>query len=74
VVAWLAQIPSTDSGYGFLADMRLAVAGRVLAGTLAWVVIREIAGLLAMFGIGGVVAIVAIASQRRFWPPAEVRA
>ena len=66
-VAWAAQIPSTATGYGFLPDMALGLAGSVLAGALAWAVIFAHAGMLAMFVIGFVGAVITIAAQRGLW-------
>jgi uncharacterized membrane protein YeaQ/YmgE (transglycosylase-associated protein family) len=66
MVAWLAQIPSTTRGYGFVPDMGLGVAGSVLTGMLLWAVSAG-AGMLAMFALGGVGAAVAVVAQRGLW-------
>ena len=72
VVAWMAQIPMTNRGYGFVADMMLAVAGSVAAGALvAWAMSRD-PGMIVMFWIGIVGAIAALAAQRRLWRSAAV--
>ena len=66
VVVWLAQISKTR-GYGFLPDMALGLGGSVLAGTLVFAAVSADAGMLAMFGIGGVGAALAIVAQRGLW-------
>jgi uncharacterized membrane protein YeaQ/YmgE (transglycosylase-associated protein family) len=72
VVAWMAQIPVTNRGYGFVADMMLAVAGSVAVGALVvWALSRD-PGMIVMFWIGIVGAIAALAAQRRLWRPAAV--
>ena len=74
VVAWMAQIPATNRGYGFVADMMLAVAGSVAGGALVvWVLTRD-PGMIVMFWIGIVGAIAALAAQRRLWRSAVARA
>ena len=72
MVAWLAQTRWTVGGYGFLPDMALAVVGSVLAGALVWAAISVNAGMLGMFVIGGVGALLAIIAQRGLWRPAEI--
>ena len=73
VVAWMAQIPLTNRGYGFLADMAFAVAGSVAAGALVAWGLSGNPGMIVMFWIGIVGAIVALVAQRRLWRPAIAR-
>lgn len=73
MVAWLAQVSWTARGYGFLPDMAFGMGGSAVAGTLLWAAISASAGMLAMFAIGGVGAVLAIAAQRAAWRSAPVR-
>jgi len=73
LVAWLAQIAKTNRGYGFLPDMALALAGSVGAGALIATVVSGNAGMIVMFWIGIVGAIIVIVAQRRLWGAAVVR-
>ena len=67
LVAWLAQIPKTNRGYGFLADMALGIAGSVGAGALVSKAVTGDGGMIVMFCVGIVGAIVVLAAQRRMW-------
>ena len=66
MVAWLAQIPSTARGYGFLPDMAISFVGSGLAGTLLWAATAA-DGMVGMFVIGSVGAVLAIIAQRGLW-------
>ena len=74
LVAWLAQIPKTNRGYGFMPDMALAFAGSVVAGALITLGVSDDAGMIVMFWVGIVGAIVMLGAQRRVWPAAVARA
>lgn len=74
LVAWLAQIPKTNRGYGFMPDMALAVAGSVAAGALVALGVTADAGMTVMFWVGIVGATVLLGAQRRLWPAAVARA
>ena len=74
LVAWLAQIPKTNRGYGFMPDMALAVAGSVAAGVLVALGVTADAGMTVMFWVGIVGATVLLGAQRRLWPAAVARA
>lgn len=73
MVAWLAQIPVTNRGYGFLPDMALGLAGSACAGALIGAAVSGEVGMIVMFWIGIVGAIVAIGAQRRLWRAAATR-
>jgi len=70
-VAWIAQIPETTRGKGFLPDMALALAGSAVIGILASAAIRPFSdglGMLGMYVLGMVGATATIALQRSVWP------
>jgi uncharacterized membrane protein YeaQ/YmgE (transglycosylase-associated protein family) len=73
LVAWLAQIPKTNRGYGFLADLAFSLAGSVGAGALVAKLSGD-AGMIVMFWVGIVGAIVALVAQRRLWGATVARA
>ena len=73
LVAWLAQIPATTRGFGFLPDMALGLAGSLGAGALVGTGMGGDAGMIVMFWVGIVGASVAIGSQRRLWRSTAVR-
>jgi hypothetical protein len=66
-VAWLAQLAWTARGYGFLPDMALGLGGSVLIGALVGTVAAADVGMLAVFAIGGIGAVLAIVAQRGLW-------
>jgi uncharacterized membrane protein YeaQ/YmgE (transglycosylase-associated protein family) len=68
LVAWLAQVPKTNRGYGFMPDMALAVVGSVAAGALIALGVTGDAGMIVMFWGGVVGATVLLGAQRRLWP------
>ena len=71
-VAWLAQIPATRAGRGFLSDMAFALVGSALAGSLvggtANVTTIGGIGMFAMVTVGMLGAALAILVQRTVWP------
>jgi uncharacterized membrane protein YeaQ/YmgE (transglycosylase-associated protein family) len=67
IVAWLAGTSSKGGGYGFLPDMALGLIGSVAAGAISWAAVSSAPGMLAMFGIGGLGAILLIVAQRGLW-------
>ena len=73
LVAWLAQIPKTNRGYGFLADMSFGLGGCVGGGAL-FAGVSSGADMIVMFWVGIVGAIVALVAQRRLWGAAVAHA
>ena len=73
LVAWVVQLVPKTGGYGFLPDMALCVVGGVLAGAVVRAGLSGNAGMLGMFAIGGLGAILALVAQRGLWRPARVR-
>lgn len=72
MVAWLAQVPDTRAGRGFLPDMALALVGSALAGTsvatTASITASFEIGMFAMVTIGMLGAALVILVQRTVWP------
>jgi uncharacterized membrane protein YeaQ/YmgE (transglycosylase-associated protein family) len=72
IVAWLAQIPDTRAGRGFLPDMALALFGSALMGSLvagaANITMTFQIGMFAMVTVGMLGAALAILVQRTVWP------
>jgi uncharacterized membrane protein YeaQ/YmgE (transglycosylase-associated protein family) len=67
-IAWLAQAGWRAGAHGLLIDIALGVVGAIAVGMAAGAAIASDVGMLAMFAIGAVGAIVLIAAQRRLRP------
>jgi uncharacterized membrane protein YeaQ/YmgE (transglycosylase-associated protein family) len=72
IAGWVAEAVSSASGYGFISDMVLGLAGSLLAGAFVWLVIWPDAGMTTMLLMGCVGATVAIFAQRGIWPSTRV--
>ena len=72
IVAWLAQVPDTRAGHGFVPDLALAVVGSAFVGSLLAaggnVTGTFDIGMFAMVSIGMLGATLAILVQRTVWP------
>jgi uncharacterized membrane protein YeaQ/YmgE (transglycosylase-associated protein family) len=67
LTGWIAETVSRAGGYGFTGDVALGLAGSVLVGGTAWIVLAGGVGMAAMLLIGGAGAALAILAQRSFW-------
>jgi uncharacterized membrane protein YeaQ/YmgE (transglycosylase-associated protein family) len=68
VAGWLAEACSRASGYGFISDMVLGLAGSLIVGAFVWLVIWRDAGMTMMLLVGCTGAALAIIVQRAVWP------
>ena len=71
IMGWLAEVVSRPSGYGFISDTVLALAGSLFAGAFVWLVIWRDAGMTMMLLVGCIGAALAILAQRGVWPSAR---
>ena len=67
LVAWVVQSCRGVGGQGLMTDMTLGLAGSVIAGALVALTVSP--SMPAMFLVGGVGAMVALAVQRGVWNP-----
>ena len=67
-VGWAAEAVRRVDGHGLLGDLVVGLVGSLVGGTLVWGGISSNMGMVAMFGIGGAGAALAIAAQRAAWP------
>ena len=72
MIAWLAHEFYGADSLGFLADLAVGLAGGIAAGALVPRMTSWVPGMLPMFVLAGVGAIVAIAAQRRVWRPGSL--
>jgi uncharacterized membrane protein YeaQ/YmgE (transglycosylase-associated protein family) len=74
IAGWTAEVVSRAKGYGFLPDMGLGLAGSLIAGWAAWLVVSGGAGMVVMFMVGFAGAALAIVAQRSVWRSARLGA
>jgi uncharacterized membrane protein YeaQ/YmgE (transglycosylase-associated protein family) len=67
LTGWIAEAVSRAGGYGFTGDMVLGLAGSMIVGATAWIVLAGGVGMAAMLLIGGGGAAIAIVAQRSLW-------
>jgi hypothetical protein len=67
-VGWVSEAARPAGGRGFLADLGIALVGRITGGGIVWGGISTALGMLAMFGIGCGGGTLAISVARAVWP------
>jgi hypothetical protein len=66
-VGWLSEAARRAGGYGFLADMSIALVGSVVVGGIVLGAVSTGLGMVAMFAVGCGGALLAIVAQRSVW-------
>jgi hypothetical protein len=67
-VGWLCEAIRRAGGYGFLVDLSIAIGGSVILGGIVLNGFSSSLGMVTMFGIGCVGAVLALMAQRTVWP------
>ena len=71
MVAWLTESFSWSGGRGLVPDMAFGLVGSAAAGAAAWSFVSGDVGMLLMFLVGTLGAVVVIVGQRTLWHAAR---